>query len=405
MIKKYIASSIQIKFSIIVALLLLVVNTLGTFYFLQQQKLSIHKEMESKAKSIATSLSLSGAKVVIDNLYMIQESLSNFSRIPEVSEVLFIDETDGVSASKDAMRIGESMSADPFFKEAVSEKKEILEYYKNRNGIEMLAILEPMMLDGKIHGWIRLDLSMKETEETIRSFFIRLFILAAFFSILGIALSIFFAKKITMPLNQVVGALKDIAEGEGDLTKKIHVSTRDEVGQLVYWFNSFGEKIRITISHFTASAKQLFSNSDQLSKASQRMSDSFDRISKQATAVSLATEHANQNVRLIADSAEEMSVTVKNISSNLQEATAITAQAVKAAETANADISGIAMETNRIISEAIRVADSTNLVVSKLGESSAEIGEVVKAISSIAGQTNLLALNATIEAARAGEAG
>jgi methyl-accepting chemotaxis protein len=377
MIKKYIASSIQIKFSIIVALLLLVVNTLGTFYFLQQQKLSIHKEMESKAKSIATSLSLSGAKVVIDNLYMIQESLSNFSRIPEVSEVLFIDETDGVSASKDPMRIGESMSTDPFFKEAVSGKKEILGYYKNKSGIEMLGILEPMMLDGKIHGWIRLELSMKETEETIKSVFIKLVILATLFTVMGIAISIFFSKKITAPLNLVVAGLKDIAEGEGDLTKKINVSTQDEVGQLVYWFNSFGEKIRITISHFTASAKQLLSNSDHLSSASQKMSDSFDRISKQASEVSLATEQANQNVRLIADSAEEMSATVKNISSNLQEATAITAQAVKAAETANADISGIAKETDGIISHAVRVAESTNRVVSKLGESSAEIGEVV----------------------------
>ena len=106
----------------------------------------------------------------------------------------------------------------------------------------------------------------------------------------------------------------------------------------------------------------------------------FRRSPAQASTVSAATEQVSRNLQTVATGAEEMSSTIKEIAKNAGEAA-------------------------KIASEAVRSAQTTNAIVSKLGESSIEIGQVIKVITSIAQQTNLLALNATIEAARAGEAG
>jgi methyl-accepting chemotaxis protein len=120
--------------------------------------------------------------------------------------------------------------------------------------------------------------------------------------------------------------------------------------------------------------------SEELSASSRQLRTNSEEATRQAGAVSAASEQTDQNVQSVATAAEEMTATIKEISKNVQEATRVTAQAVQ-------------------------ISEGTNRTIGKLGESSAEIGKVIKVITSIAQQTNLLALNATIEAARAGEAG
>ncbi len=170
------------------------------------------------------------------------------------------------------------------------------------------------------------------------------------------------------------------AATKGDLTQEIQVRGSDAIGQMGEGLGKFFADLRQSIGSIGASAINLASASEELTTVSQQMSANAEETSAQTKVVSGATLQVNQNLQTVATGAEEMGASIKEIAKNATEAAKVASSAVRAAETANA-------------------------TVSKLGESSAEIGQVIKVITSIAQQTNLLALNATIEAARAGEAG
>ncbi|HTW30690.1 MAG TPA: PAS domain S-box protein [Candidatus Sulfotelmatobacter sp.] len=144
--------------------------------------------------------------------------------------------------------------------------------------------------------------------------------------------------------------------------------------------NRTADTLQSSMKSIAQNSQALSSSSQTLAATSQQMSSNAEETSAQASTVASATQQVTTNLNSVATGAEEMTSTVQSISSNAGEAAKVAAEAVK-------------------------TANAANTTVAKLGESSAEIGQVIKVITSIAQQTNLLALNATIEAARAGEAG
>ncbi|MGX6608409.1 methyl-accepting chemotaxis protein [Micromonosporaceae bacterium Da 78-11] len=197
-------------------------------------------------------------------------------------------------------------------------------------------------------------------------------------AVFGVALAAGISRLIVGPLARCVDALDRI--GGGDLTTRIPVGSKDEIGRLSHTLNHTAEAVAGMVGKVHVSSDLLADASDQLSAVSQELSASAEEAAAQVSTVSDSAERVSSGVQAVSAGADEMGVSIREISNNAGEAAGVAA-------------------------EAARTAEDTNASVAKLGQASAQIGTVVALITAIAEQTNLLALNATIEAARAGEAG
>ena len=211
---------------------------------------------------------------------------------------------------------------------------------------------------------------------------------------IGLVLGVWLVSRFLKPVAATVGMLRDIAEGEGDLTRRLAADSEDEIGELAKWFNIFVEKIQGVVVEVLESVEMLGSASTELAAVSNGMAASAGNMSKQTENLKENSDRVQSNMDSVAASTEQLSASVNTIASAVEQMTASINEIARNAG-ASAGISN----------QAADVAGGTGRDVQNLRESARQIGKVVEVIVDISEQTKLLALNATIEAARAGEAG
>lgn len=196
------------------------------------------------------------------------------------------------------------------------------------------------------------------------------------------------------PIRDITEGLRDAAEGEGDLTKRLNNPRTDEIGVLAGWFDSFVERLNNIIVEINGNSETVTSSALEALTASDQMHSEASALSVKAQGVAAASEEMNTSMSSVAAASE-------------QAATNISMVAAAAIEMKDA-LDKVAASCNQgrtISSSAISQVNKATDKVSQLGHSADEISKVTEVITEIADQTNLLALNATIEAARAGDAG
>ncbi len=202
------------------------------------------------------------------------------------------------------------------------------------------------------------------------------------------------SRKISIPIKKASLMLKDIAQGDGDLTKRIKVKSSGEIAELGQWFNVFIKKLNSMLLNISTQSTVLDHASKHVSGISKDISHQIDLSSQTFNAVS--------------SSVAEMSASMSNVALTMKQ-TAVNVEAiVGSAEEMNTTISDIAKNsefTRSITSEAVNKMHTASETVEKLDKAAHLIGRVTETIDHISGQINLLALNATIEAGRAGESG
>jgi len=205
--------------------------------------------------------------------------------------------------------------------------------------------------------------------------------------LIGLMISWLMGLSISRPIQNAVLAMRDIAKGEGDLTRRLDTSGSDEIAHLSDAFNEFAEKIRQTVAQVSGVTVQLGTAAEELAVITRETADGVRQQEEETSQVATAMNEMTATVQEVARNAADAATSA---STALEE----TEQGKMVVDATIGSISGLADEIN-----------SAAEVINNLETQSENIGSVLDVIRGIAEQTNLLALNAAIEAARAGEQG
>ena len=217
--------------------------------------------------------------------------------------------------------------------------------------------------------------------------FILIFISMAVGSFVALAIVLFMIVDIIRPLNRFIELIKNLTEGDGDLTKTVNVTTKDEFGILAGYINTFIGSVRNVIKEVQVVSHEVTSASNELASVAEELQSTFQSQTEQITDIS----HNMINLSSLSDS---VSGSLSQSSERLQNTTNLTQAGAVSLISIKNEMKVISENTSKLAQ-----------TISTLSESSEDIGRILTVINDIADQTNLLALNAAIEAARAGEAG
>lgn len=248
-------------------------------------------------------------------------------------------------------------------------------------------VQRPIMASGEKIGTFMMKVSLDDINAMVTATTFRAVMVVVLISLVAVAIAFVIQKSVVKPIEKAVEALKDIAEGEGDLTRRLEVRSSDEVGELCRWFNVFIEKIHTIVGEFSVIVDQINDSSNQLSSTTKETERGV--VAQQS------------EIKQVVGAMREMASVVQEVAKNVSE----TAENAEQADSESNNGRSVVMSAMQQIGSLANDINAASDVIDNLRQETDNIGSVLDVIRGIAEQTNLLALNAAIEAARAGEQG
>ena len=337
---------------------------------------------------IRTAMNMGDPKIV-------EETLKTIKNIKGIEKIK-------IAKSKDIIKVfglKEHFTTNKIVQKVFQTKKPIILEH-NINAKHILEIHKPLIATseclschatskkGDVLGVMNLQLSLEKSDKEIATFNYLIatsLITAAIIATLGFLL--FFKKEILNPLQLLTMRIKDIATGDGDLTKRLHFAKEDELSKTGYWVDTFIEKVQHSIAEAKNSSQQNLNLSNELEKSSIYINN---KISENLNEIENVNIMGNDMKSILIDTVESAKKSKEDIEEADKKLQAVKESINKMSEKMQEE-SQAGIELANRINDLNKTAEDTKLVLTK--------------ISDISDQTNLLALNAAIEAARAGEHG
>lgn len=241
--------------------------------------------------------------------------------------------------------------------------------------------------DQNLLGYIGIEFSKKLMNTKLDQLVLLMLIIALLVFTGTLIGGIFLAKSVTKGIENAIVLMQDIAQGEGDLTKRLPAESKDEVGRLNQWINSFMDKLHDLMMKVKINTEQVNQGVMKISTASAELASGAEEQNYQASEVS--------------SSIQEMTASIANTAQNAGQTARISEEATAKAKEGSASMK----QTRTSMEEIVLSTNRLRETVTTLTKRADQIGDIIQVIDKIADQTNLLALNAAVEAARAGEQG
>jgi len=336
--------------------------------------------------AVTCSLDLTSDHALVDEI----------KRLLDVECTIFYQDTRvSTTIIKDGQRAVGTTLNNPKIFDAVLRKGGI---YRGENmilGVSYATTYSPLRdVEGKICGMLFIGRSQRDLRLAQMSLIVTVLSCMIIVGLISLAVTLLFSSRAAAMVGQAAAMMRDIAEGEGNLTMRLAVQSDDEFGDMAQSFNSFVDKLHRTVRQIDESLSTLAGASNGLSSTATQLAKGAEQTTQQSAQVAAAAEQMSGNMGGMATSTEQMSSNVKTVANSVEQLTASISEIARNA----AEAAGVA-------DRAADLVQVSNSEMRNLGAAAVEIDKVIEVIRDVAEQTNLLALNATIEAARAGDAG